>query len=96
MHCIILRCFTNSVVEFFDGRSSMESEAKLKATIGTRLKISTPKQMFQRLPIVLAQVKAGNNPESLLKEIRKIVYFLYQPKEITKKVCNSIIKSLQL
>ena len=54
MHCIILRCFTNSVVEFFDGRSSMESEAKLKATIGTRLKISTPKQMFQRFPIVLA------------------------------------------
>ena len=96
MHCIILRCFTNSVVEFFDGRSSMESEAKLKATIGTRLKISTPKQMFQRFPIVLAQVKAGNNSESLLNEIRKIVYFLYQPKEITKKVCNSIIKSLQL
>ena len=96
MHCIILRCFTNSVVEFFDGRSSMESEAKLKATIGTRLKISTPKQMFQRLSIVLAQVKAGNNSESLLNEIRKIVYFLYQPKEITKKVCNSIIKSLQL
>ena len=52
--------------------------------------------MLQRLPIALAQVKAGNNSESLLNEIRKIVYFLYQPKEITKKVCNSIIKSLQL
>ena len=75
----------NGVTEFFDDRSSMESEAKLKATKGTRLKISTPKQMFQRLPIVLAQVKAGNNSESLLNEIRKIVYSLYQPKELLKK-----------
>ena len=38
------------------------------------LKILTPKQMLQRLPIALAQVKAGNNSESLLNEIRQIVY----------------------
>ena len=43
-----------------------EAKAKAKATKGTGLKISTPKQMFQRLPIALAQVKAGNNSESLL------------------------------
>ena len=60
----------NSVIEFFDDYSSMISEAKLKATKGTRLKILTPKQLLQRIPIPLAKVKAGNNTESLLNEIR--------------------------
>ena len=40
---------------------------------GTGLKIITPKQMLQRLPTALAQIKAGNNSESLLNEIRQIV-----------------------
>ena len=56
--------------------------------------MSTPKQMLQRLPIALAQVKAGNNSENLLNEIRQIVYSLYQSKQITKKVYNNIIKSI--
>ena len=47
--------------------------------------------MLQRLSIALAQVKAGNNSESLLNEIRKTVYSLYQSKEITKKVYNNIL-----
>ena len=47
---------------------------------GKGLKILTPKQMLQRLPIALAQVKAGNNSENSLNEIRKIVCSLYQPK----------------
>ena len=51
----------------------------------SKLKVLTPKQMLQRLPIALAQVKAGNNSESLLNEIRQIVYSLYQSKRITKK-----------
>ena len=55
-----------------------------------RLKILTPNQMLKRLPIALAQVKAGNNSESLLNEIRQIVYSLYRSKEITKKVYNNI------
>ena len=63
---------------------------------GTGLKILTPKQMLQRLPIALAQIKAANNSETLLNEIRKIVYFLYQSKEITRKVYNNIIKSIQV
>ena len=42
--------------------------------------------MLQRLPVALAQLKAGNNSESLLNETRQIVYSLYQSKEITKKV----------
>ena len=54
--------------------------------------ILTPKQMLQRLPIALAQVKAGNNSDVLINEIRQIVYSLYQSKEITEKVCNNIIK----
>ena len=62
----------------------------------SRLKVLTPKQMLQRLPIALAQVKASNNSESLLNEIRQIVYSLYQSKQITKKVYNNIIKSINI
>ena len=59
----------------------------------SKLKILAPKQILQRLPIALAQVKAGNNSESLLNEIRQIVYSLYQS---VKKVYNNINKSIQL
>ena len=74
-------------------------EAKKRAAEkqgGNGLKILTRKQMLQRLPIALAQVKAGNNSKSLLNEIRQIVYSWYQWKQITKKVSNNIIKSIQL
>ena len=64
-------------IKFSDDYSSMMSEAKNKATKGTGLKILTTKQMSQRLPIALAQVKTGNKSESLLNEIRQIVYSLY-------------------
>ena len=50
--------------------------------------------MLKRLPIALAQVKADNNSENLLNEIRQIIYSLYQSKEITKKVYNNLIESL--
>ena len=85
----------NEAVKFYDDYSLIMSEAKIKATKGIGLKILTPKQMLQRLPIALAQVKAGNNSESLLNEIRQIVYSLYQSKQITKKLYNNIIKSIQ-
>ena len=55
---------------------------------GTGLKILTPKQMLQILPIALAQIKAGNNSESLLNGIRQIVN--------SKKVYNNIIKSIKV
>ena len=88
------------VINFFRDYIEMLSDAKYDAkqneTKGKGLKILTPKQMLQRLPIALAQVKAGNNSESLLNEIRQIVYSLYQSKKITKKVYNNIIKSIQL
>ena len=63
------------------------------------LKILTPKQMLQWLPVALAQVKASNNSQSLLNKIRQIVYSLYQSKKKKKKtkiVYNNIIKSIQL
>ena len=67
-------------------------KSKQNKTKGTGLKILTSKQMLQRLPIALAQVKAGNNSESLLNEITQIVYSLYESKQITKKVYNNKIK----
>ena len=62
-----------------------------KSKQGTGIKTLTPKQMLQRLPIALAQIKASNDSKSLLNEIRKFVYSSYQSKEITKKVYNNII-----
>ena len=63
---------------------------------GTGLKILTPKQMLQRLPIALAQIKADNNSQSFLNEITQIVYSLYQSKEMTKKVYNNILKTIKV
>ena len=88
----------NDTISFIESYGSLILEAKTKAAEelkdGTGLKILTLKQMFQRLPIALAQVKAGNNSENLL--IRQIVYSLYQSKEITKNVYNNTINSMQL
>ena len=85
---------------FFRDYTKLLLDSKYKAkqgeTKGTGLKILTSKQLLQRLPIALSRVKASNNSESLLNEIRQIVYSLYQSKEITKKVYNNIIKSIQL
>ena len=102
----------NSAIKFIeDYYSSMILEAKRLAkedqegkgtnemsrvNASERLKILTPNQMLKRLLIALAQVKAGNNSESLLNEIRQIVYSLYRSKEITKKVYNNIINSIKV
>ena len=72
------------VINFFRDCGKMILDASYRSkqneTMGKGLKILTPRQMLQRLPIALAQVKAGNNSKSLLNEIRKIVYSLYQAK----------------
>ena len=52
--------------------------------------------MLQRLPIVLAYVKAGNTSENLLIEIRQIIYSLYRAKKITKKVYNNIMNAMKV
>ena len=59
------------------GLRVLEARRLAKEQEGTGLKILTPNQLLKRLPIALAQVKAGNNSESLLNEIRQIVYSLY-------------------
>ena len=66
--------------------SDANYNAKQNKTEEPVLKILSPKQTFQRLLIALARVKADNNSESLLNEIRQIVYSLYQSKQITKKI----------
>ena len=86
----------NDAINFIEGYGSMILEAKRKAAEylkeqeRTGLKILTPKQLLQRLLIALAQVKAGNNSDYLLNEIRQIDCSLNQFKEMTKKVYNNI------
>ena len=88
------------VINFFRDYGKMVLDAAYKSkqnkTEVKGLKILTTKQMLQRSTIALAQVKAGNNSKRLLNEIRQIVYSLYQSKQITKKVYNNIIKSINI
>ena len=60
------------------------------------INILTPKQMLQRLPIVLAPVKPVNTFEKLLNEVFQAICSLYQTKKITKKVYNNIMNSIKL
>ena len=75
-----------AVIKLFNKYSAITSEAKYKTEYGKGLKILTPKQMLQRLPIAVAQVKAGNTSQNLVNKIRQIIYSLYRTKEITKKI----------
>ena len=59
--------------------------------LGLGLKILTPNQMLSRLPISLAQLKAGNNSEKLKNEIRQLLYSLYRSKKLTKQLYKSLI-----
>ena len=58
---------------------------------GSGLKVLTPSQMLNRLPISLAQLKAGNNSEKLKNEIRQILYSLYRSKKLTKQLYKSLV-----
>ena len=58
---------------------------------GQGLKILTPNQMLSRLPITLAQLKAGNNSEKLKNEIRQLLYSLYRSKKLTKQLYKSLV-----
>ena len=70
--------------------------ASRPSDLATRLKILTSKQIIQRLPKALAQLKAGNTSENLVNEIRQIIHSLYREKEITKKVYYNIMNSIKL
>ena len=61
---------------------------------GQGIKILTPNQMLNRLPISLAQLQAGNNSEKLKNKIRQLLYSLYRSKNMTKQVHNSLIKHI--
>ena len=67
-----------------------------KVSDHSNLKTLSPKQLLQRLPIALAQVKSDNKSENLLNEIRKIIYSLHRAKETTKKIYNNIMNSIKL
>ena len=71
-------------------KGSITSRAK-----GEGLKILTNKQMLNRLPIILAQIQAGNNSNKLKNETRQILYSLYRSKVLTKTVYNNLIKSIR-
>ena len=69
-----------------------ESVEQRRNQPGKGLKILTPNQMLSRLLITLAQLKAGNNSEKLKNETRQLLYSLYRSKNMTKQVCNNLIK----
>ena len=66
-------------------------ELNSKKQLGLGLKILIPDQMLSRLPITLAQLKAGNNSEKLKNEIRQLLYSLYRSKKLTKQLYKSLI-----
>ena len=73
--------------------SDLESEKSVKQKRNKKefeLKILTPDQMFNRLPISLAQLKAGNNTEKITNKITKLLYSLYRSKTLTKTIYNNL------
>ena len=68
-----------------------ESAAQRRNQLGQGLKILTLNQMLSRLPLSLAQLKAGNNSEKLKNKIRKLLYSLYRSKKLTKQLYKNLI-----
>ena len=73
------------------GNELKEIVGKSFNPVGSGLRILTPQQMFTRLPILLAQIKAGNNSRELKIEIRQLLHFLYRSKQINKTVYKNLI-----
>ena len=78
------------IADLYNIKSGSDTSKK-----GEGLKISTNKQMLNRLPILLAQIQVGNNSKSLKNELRQILYSLYRSKVLTKTVYNNLIKSIR-
>ena len=78
------------IVDLYNIKSGSDTNKK-----GEGLKILTNKQMLNRLPILLAQIQAGNNSKSLKNELRQILYSLYRSKVLTKTVYYNLIKSIR-
>ena len=77
------------IVDLYNLKSGSDT-----SNIGKGLKILTNKQMLNLLPILLAQIQAGNNSIKLKNETRQILYSLYRSKALTKTVYNKLIKSI--
>ena len=73
---------------------SEESAAKRRNQRGQGLKILTPNQMLSRLPITLAQLKAGNNSQKQTNKIRQLLYSLYRSKKLTKAIYNHLVNAI--
>ena len=73
---------------------SEESAAQKREHVGKGLKILTPQQMLSRLPISLAQLKAGNNSEKLKNKITQLLYSLYRSKKLSKTIYNSLMNTI--
>ena len=78
------------IVDLYNLKSDSDASKK-----GEGLKILTDKQMLNRLPILLTQIKAGNNSIKIKNEARQILYSLYRSKVLTKTVYNNLIKSIR-
>ena len=78
------------IIDSFERIHELNSEKQL----GLDLKILTPDQMLSRLPITLAQLKAGNNSEKFKNEIRQLLYSLYRSKKLTKQIYKSLIDTI--
>ena len=70
---------------------TLDFNKEIQKRQGSGLKILTPNQMLSRLPISLAQLKAGNNSEKLKNEIRQIWFSLYRSKKFTKQFYKSLV-----
>ena len=70
---------------------SEESVKQRRNRQGKGLKILMPNQILSRLPISLAQLKAGNNSEKLKDEIRQLLCSLYRSKKLTKEIYKTLI-----
>ena len=84
---------SGSDLEYISDLYNLKSDSDTSKK-GEGLKILTSKQMLNRLPILLAQIQAGNNSKSLKNEFRQILYSLYRSKLLTKNVYNNLIKSI--
>ena len=73
---------------------SEESAAKRMYIEGQGLKVLTPDKKSSRLPTTLAQLRAGNNFEKLINEIRQLLYYSYRSKKLTKQLCKSLINAI--
>ena len=84
---------SGSDLEYISDLYNLKSDSDTSKK-GEGLKILTSKQMLNRLPILLAQIQAGNNSKSLKNEFRQILYSLYRSKLLTRNVYNNLIKSI--